>query len=239
MNIIDIFIILLCIIVYYALIFLFNYLVFRPISKNKEKCILKVIKKNFLGCILNFISIFISPDYALTYIFKEAIKHQNGKKKAPKILANYIKEKNKWNIVISTIIILLLSCYYLRNCTFIHYLLYTRLISRTMEINISFLQDVFDKNKSSALHKYDRIKLAFGSLVEEAVMFFEIYVITSITFENSILYALHSFIIQPANLKEIENFFYKLIPIYQTICSIILITISFALPFCLNIFSTK
>ena len=175
----------------------------------------------------------ISPDYVITKKQKSNLEKENEiAEEKPITRATYIKKANKTNLLstflgIATFYILfftlrinwlnniLLSCVAYRLC------------SRTIEINISFMKDIIEEKKDSDLSKWDRIKLAFTSLLEEAILFAGIYLFNFNNVADSILGGLHSFILSPVNFCN-SNYGYRFIAIYQVICTIILITLSFA-----------
>lgn len=227
--------ILLIIIIFYIIgIIALNYCIIKNITKSNSENKNKENEDDKNNDSLTLFGKITSLDYTVSYCSKKKIKKIINEKIN---LTKYIQKKNKYNLAITLLFVIILlflvSLFYCFGVSSecLKYFIYfyacffvIRLISRTMEINISFFDDVFDKDKSTNLNKYDRIKLAFASLLEEAFLFFGIYVILGICPYDAIIGGLHSFIIQMPNFKKICDF----IPIYQTICSIILITISFA-----------
>lgn len=102
----------------------------------------------------------ISPDYYITYLYKNYfdLKDENRR--------TIIQSYNIINIVIT--LLLLIIAIFTRNCCFcyISYFIKYRIISRTFEITASFVLDVMDKTKQSNLKPSDRIALACLSVIE-------------------------------------------------------------------------
>lgn len=207
---------------------------------NKE-CKLKEILK----CLRIAFLFIISLDYCFAKCAKKKIKskyeqepakEQKTEDKQKKELAQYIKTANHANLIISIILcIITIPLVFFCNCEFIYFFLFGligfRLWSRTMEINAAFLKDCVEKDKNSDLGKYERIKLAFFSLIEEAVLFMGIYTFfDKMEWYKPILGGLHSFILSPVSICSAYRFavFFKFVAVYQIICSVVLITISFA-----------
>ena len=146
--------------------------------------------------------------------------------------ADYIKIANANNLIFTLIITFITSTIFMIfkydwiyniSIGFIGY----RLCSRTIEINISFIKDILSEEKKSSLKKIERIKLAFTSLVEEAILFAGIYVVMMKNICDAVLGALHSFVLSPVSFCQF-NGFGNFLALYQVICTIILLTISFA-----------
>lgn len=123
-------------------------------------------KKDFwffhLDCVL------YSPDYCCTYIYKNFLfKTEKERERRAKI----VKSFNVENILLSFFfgIILIFLFNFAKNSTLFETFLFfmgVRFISRSMEIIISFLKDILDKEKTSSLRKPERIRLTFYSLFE-------------------------------------------------------------------------
>ena len=97
-----------------------------------------------------------------------------------------------------------------------------------MEINIAFIKDIISNDNTTNLNKYERIVLAFSSLIEEVILFMGIYYfVFSCGICDAIIYGLHSLILHMVSICK-SGFLCKVVSIYQVFCSIILITISFA-----------
>ena len=209
-------------------------------SASENQCCCKRVIKNILKIFIYFLSL----DYHLASVCKN--KHQNDTQKGSthksveqNYRKNYIQCANHINLIITFIFVaisfvlknVLMDCGWL--CEILIGFIAYRFASRTVEINVSFLLDVFDKNNNSGTNKWQRIKLAFLSLIEEAVLFAGIYLFFyDGEICKSILSGLHSFILSPVSDKccccQESCGLFSFVTIYQVICSIILITISFA-----------
>lgn len=180
-----------------------------------------------LECWWDHICQVFSFDYAYAKIKKNQI---------PKYArAYYIKKANHINLIVSLVCVVI--CWVLVKfvksdyCWLIlSFFVLARMISRTMEINISFFKDIFSDEKNSTLTNYARIKLAVFSLCEEAILFSFIYYAFGNCEESvfdSVLLGMSSFIM--SNGGDFDgNPFLKIIAIYQVISAVILITMSIA-----------
>lgn len=179
-----------------------------------------------------------SPDYRIAKIQKtktnfcrNETQNEVSDEQLKQLRAAYIKKANTVNLLASLIVVFISSTLFLTieelwifNVLIV--LVGYRLCSRTLEINISFVKDVFDEEKLSSLKKVERIKLAFTSLIEEAILFFGIYLLMFNDVWKAILGGLHSFALSPIECTP-DNYC-PFIALYQVICTIILLTISFA-----------
>lgn len=105
--------------------------------------------------------IFISPDYAITDVFKQnCVKEENGKSKEK---AKLIQAYNIINLVITTIFCCL--CYFIKSEILLTILI-IRIVYRCIEIIFAFGKDITSEAKTSSLRYNDRIKLAILSIVE-------------------------------------------------------------------------
>ncbi len=191
--------------------------------------------KELIKSILRSALYILSWDFYFAKICKDKIKkEETDEQKQKDKLAAYIRRANVTNLIISSAFCLL--TYFLKNLTSCKMLLNIllgvmiyRFVSRTLEINVSFLLDCIKARKASNLNRTDRIMLAFLSLVEEAVLFLGVYTFAFAEQEwlRPILWGLHSFILSPANVKCAPPVF-SFIAIYQVMSSVILLTISFA-----------
>lgn len=208
---------------------------FAIVKKPESKWLSKVFKvtKNIVLWIL-------SPDYKIAqkqkpkeFAAEEKNTEANRTRESVKIeRASYIKKANLTNLILTFIMVILtytlfiiLKFDWVRNILIgvVGY----RLCSRTIEINVSFVDDILNKIKLSSLSKEDRIKLAFKSLLEEVILFAGIYIFVSNNVFDALLGGLHSLILSPASFCN-SNYICKFLAIYQVICTIILITLSFA-----------
>ena len=183
----------------------------------------------------------ISPDYQLSNLYKDKLKEKGDNQNKDQLeeenaRAEYICRNNIWNLVISggLVVVVLLLAYLTRNYwlwAFLSGFLGYRILSRTVEINLAFFNDVCDKleNKSN-LSPQKRIRLAIKSLIEEVFLFFGIYALMSGDFSWSfigiaMMAGAKSFI---PSIPEVSCSFVALVGAYQAICSVILITLSIA-----------
>ena len=195
-------------------------------KENKIKAALKYTIKAFLWI--------GSLDFSLARLHKNKIKAKYPEKETQKDqLSQYLVTANNANIIVSFLLAvaayltaLLCNIEWLRLVLF--GLIAYRTLSRTLEINIAFLLDCMDKSKDSNLDHIGRIKLAFKSWLEEAFLFAGIYsfALVKIAWWKPLLGGLHSFIFSP--FECFPDVFFSFASVYQIICSVILITISFA-----------
>lgn len=180
-----------------------------------------------LECWRDHICHVLSFDYAFAKIKKNQI---------PKYArAYYIKKANYINLIVSLACVgfcwVLVKFVKSDYCWLIlSFFILARMISRTMEINISFFKDIFSNEKNSTLTNSMRIKLAIFSFCEEAILFSFIYYAFGNCGESvfdSILLGMSSFIMSNSGNFD-SNPFLKMISIYQVISSVILITLSIA-----------
>lgn len=148
--------------------------------------------KNILVKIILFV---ITPDYSITKCMKKEYKKELSETNVDdninkQKLGKMIKNFNTLNLILSIIfcIIAIISknkCY-----NFAIILMLIRYISRTLEVVISFVLDIFDKQseKKSNLRSKDRIYLALRSFLEIfilAVIF--IYLINNNIFDSFVI----------------------------------------------------
>lgn len=133
----------------------YAYGIHRDVKKLKR---LKFLTFQKLFCLL------ISPDYYITYYFKNLLEPYGEDRRA-----KLVKSYNYENMLITFIFILLNYILYIINIKFeiIYFITLYRILSRTYEIIASFVIDVVDGNKKkSTLTFSDRIGLAFLSIAE-------------------------------------------------------------------------
>lgn len=190
----------------------------------------------------------LSLDYLFSKTQKSKIKEQesqkhesnnsnesnnNAQSAISNSLAKYIKSANTMNLIFSFVIVMLGLLRFL-NCELLNYILcgliIYRLCSRTLEINVSFICDITSNKQDSSLDKFDRIKLAFKSLVEEAILFSGAYFLIFNDVKKAILGGAHSLILSRFThcLQEGSCFLIELLTLYQVFCSLVLVTICFA-----------
>ena len=159
----------------------------------------------------------LSIDYSMTCICKEKFYGERENR------GIFIISQNVLNLLVS--IILLIPC-----CAnpdeIIRGIITIRLISRTMEINLSFFYDIISKqdNKKSNLNREERIKLALFSFIEEIILFFALYlaIARNVDCEN-ITKKAFSFLFG-ADVG--TDFGLLCASTYQKICTFIIITLS-------------
>lgn len=156
--------------------------------------LLKKEKKNIWSCLREvakrFILAVLSPDYSCQKCLKTKLKKQYGADDADaykvkpnehrEILTKCIRWSNVSNCVISFfvcvgVILTAQLCgdngWFWAMLGFIAY----RTLSRTMEINISFVKDITEKDKKSTLEMPERTGLVVTSLIEEVFLFAGLY----------------------------------------------------------------
>lgn len=170
------------------------------------------------------------------YLAEEGIQQQERVERSKQARARYIKNANIHNLFLSLILsvltfLLFVSCVHCDCCPYLQWFVYGffgyRLLSRTFEINVSFFKDCFDREHESNLDRYDRIKLAFKSLLEETVLFTALYSFAKLKWWEALLGGLHSLILSPYSVGY-NSAFFKFVAVYQVICTIVLLTIAFA-----------
>jgi len=188
----------------------------------------------------------ISADFCLAMIAKKAINDyylaEDGIQQHERVdsrkqaRTRYIRNANIHNLFLSMFLsvltfLLFVFCVHCDCCPYLQWFVYGffgyRLLSRTVEINVSFFKDCFDREHESDLDRYDRIKLAFKSLLEETVLFTALYSFAKLKWWEALLGGLHSLILSPYSVGY-NSAFFKFVAVYQVICTIILLTISFA-----------
>ena len=158
----------------------------------------------------------VSIDYSLTRICKEKFYGEKENRKT------YIIRQNVLNLLVS---IILLIIYCASRNEFIRGIITIRLISRTMEINLSFFYDIISKqdNKKSNLNREERIKLALFSFIEEIILFFALYSAILGNDCESVIKKTFSFLF----VEEVgNNFCLQCALAYQKLCTFIIITLS-------------
>ena len=166
---------------------------------------------------------------------KEGIKENDGQESNSQsnVLGDYIKRNNHWNLIASVLLVVVgvfLWCVGFLWIVIVGLLGY-RTLSRTMEINISFLRDIMDKSNNSDLQSIDRIKLAIKSLLEETILFFAFYLVLNKCYDikyfcSSIIASTRSII---PTIPDAQGTFVFVVATYQAISAFILITLSIAM----------
>lgn len=217
-------------------------------SVNNERNFCKVVRTIAL-----VLFVFISPDYVAAYLSKKNIEKRCGKddknaeqpgenaeqpdERVKVKKAKYITSANTVNLIFSVMLMIAAACV----ATFCDGWAYNiffgmvayRLLSRTLEINISFIRDIADDKdeKKSNLKPGQRVSLAIRSLVEEAALFAAIYCfmlpMTANGWLNAFTGGLFSFVLDVFSSCEC-NMLLRFISIYQKVCSAILVTLCIA-----------
>ena len=215
---------------------------------NNERNFCKIVKTIAL-----VLFAFLSPDYVAAYLSKKNIEKRCGKddKNAEQpdenvkqsdgqvkvIKAKYITSANTVNLIFSVMLMIAAACV----ATFCDGWVYNiffglvayRLLSRTLEINISFIRDISvgSKDKTSSLEPGQRVSLAIRSLVEEAALFAAIYCfmlpMTANGWLNAFTGGLFSFVLDVFSPCEC-NMLLRFVSVYQKVCSAILVTLCIA-----------
>lgn len=153
-------------------------------------------------------------------------------------LTNYIEKSNTCNLVFSIVVAILgyvsvyIKCDWFL-CIMFGFIGY-RILSRTLEINISFVKDICDNSdkKSSNLKPNDRVRLAIKSLIEEAILFAAMYcflLAPEACYIQSLIGGLHSFTLDPfSSIHAVYACFFELVAVWQKVCSGILVTLCIA-----------
>lgn len=200
----------------------------------------------------NFVLAVCSLDYHLAKIQKMPLKKEierieksdDAQKEELSLakgkLANYIESANILNLIstlglaIVAFIALAVKCDVFTYITF--GVLCYRTLSRTIEVDVSFVKDICTRvaNKKSNLDKYDRIKLAIKSLIEEALLFAAMYAFLikgDCNILQCLIGGLHSFTIDVYAAESVQVWsgeWFKFVAVWQKVCSGILITLCIA-----------
>lgn len=163
--------------------FAIRFFAFKDVQPKPEYSKIKVEK--------NYFWLVISPGYFFSSYFKKIIQYRD--RNFNKILqknskATFLKSANNKNLIASSVIFFIVSIIgLLKNeieCQLFYFIVQialffvlTRTFSRSIEIIYAFTNDVIkiDISNSSSLNKYDRIKLALNSYVENILNFSAVY----------------------------------------------------------------
>lgn len=168
----------------YLLIVLLVKMIIGAIVTRKESASLFHYKSvfNLYGALYHLFYLFISPDYYLTYLVKEkidGIEKKNNGEIAKQLRSAYIRANNIFNIIF-TCILAFFSYIWIQcgfgNVEILYYILFVRIVSRTIEIILSFILDVISfKKKKSNLRFSRRCSLAITSLFEVLMLAFIVF----------------------------------------------------------------
>ena len=217
-----------------------NLCLYKRLKKPKDAL------KRFFRLVIEILLSILSIDYCITTMQKRRLKvkiNRNKKKYHGKRCAEmqligtahrrYIKRNNHWNLIVSVLLVAAGVFLCRVECLWIVIvgLLGYRTLSRTMEINISFLRDIMDKSNNSDLQSIDRIKLAMKSLLEETILFFSFYLVLNKCYDikyfwSSIIASTRSII---PTIPDAQGTFVFVVATYQAISAFILITLSIAM----------
>lgn len=126
----------------------------------------KISKKVFKCIQYSFCYLIISPDYFITKTIKES-----NEKCVEEVRSKLLKSFNFLNIFLSSLIFVLILFLKTNKYIFIiEDLLLFRILSRTIEIIISFINDIIDNKQNSHLKNDERIMLSFISIFEIFIM---------------------------------------------------------------------
>ena len=214
------------------------------IDNNKSSLV------RFVNAVERSILAVCSLDYHLAEVQKRSLKKEvkmleescNEQKtelsEAKTRLTNYIESANTLNLFFSFVlaIVAFIAVDTSPNgFTYITYIMFGvvsyRILSRTVEISVSFVMDICDKAKNSSLTNGERIILAIKSLLEEAILFAAMYVFLingDCNFLKSLIGGLHSFTIDTYKVaSELLrcNDLFDLVATWQKICSGVLVTL--------------
>ena len=163
-------------ITYSIIVFFIKWLIF--LNKiNKYKLDLKKNFKSIKMEIKDYVFILLSPDYFLTKIMKNKLQNYHGDKSNKEIRKSYICSCNYFNVIVTLVLSLLYMLTFGLSCKEFNIVLYCivtyRIISRCIEIILSFVKDVISrKEKQSNLKSENRIGLAFYSIFEICIFAF-------------------------------------------------------------------
>ncbi len=161
-----------CFVSYFIIEFIIKCILTRLVLKEKPT----LNAKKLINLLFYQIQLFlISPDYIITELCKDVF-WQTEKTERKKLIQLF----NIINLVFSALLIVLVCCFAGFNLcpTFTKYLigfLIVRIVSRSIEIIISFLNDISkNEGKKSSLGKHSRIELTFSSILELMILSFGI-----------------------------------------------------------------
>ncbi|MBI4855859.1 MAG: hypothetical protein HY818_03845 [Acetobacterium woodii] len=151
--------------------------------------LMRLFNKKMSDKIPNIFCFFISYDYFIAdftkYTFlKDGKKEYNKEKIDGSVLATFIQNSNKWNFIVSFILLFIgyligIPGYLFGEQNALWKFLFSffsvRAISRSFEILLAFYKDIHDDDKSSNLAPSDRIKLAVRSFFEIIINFILVY----------------------------------------------------------------
>lgn len=148
----------------------------------------------------NYFWLFFSPGYFFSRYFKKKIQYRDrnfNKRLQKNSKASFLKSANNINLVASAVIFLIVSIIGLlkneiENQSFdiviqiTLFFVFIRTLSRSIEIIYAFTNDVIKPHNAngSSLNKYDRVKLALNSYVENILNFSAVYYLVQKEYMN-------------------------------------------------------
>lgn len=173
-------------------------------DSNKKKSSFEFLVNSVKG-LLNFLFSFINFDYVASKFSKKFIEYKgkDNSKSVKERRTDYIKHKNKYNLITSIAVLVLIFILLLASgniskfnftnidfkISFLYVFLFIRLLSRALEIIFAFyydiskkegLEDEQDNENKSNLNSSDRFKLAVRSLFEIIIRCATIYLLLHI-----------------------------------------------------------
>lgn len=157
-------------VIYFFLVFFWKFVVskalFGPATFNNEK-----LMNLFF---LNFQLFFVTPDFIFSCLMKDIIWQTKNEQRSKIVWCFNIE-----NLVLSFMFIILFGMFaYLDffQCHWFHRIVLVflgfRIISRTIEISVSFVKDICSSEHSSKLNWQNRVTLAFLSILEIVILSF-------------------------------------------------------------------
>lgn len=195
-------------------LFLVHRIVFQCVTNKKAspcEVSLSMLREMFTGLK------FVTPDYCSAFTYKESLKliYRYCERLKKENLKKFITYSNHLNLCLSVLLsIVPLICKTDGNVfVFVKYVIWVRIVSRFIEIVISFGQDVVTsrgESKCSALNKFDRVQLALLSLLEICIISASNYAVINgetcpVQMFNSLLYSIGTSLIVAVNLKGQES----------------------------------
>lgn len=203
-------------------------------KKEDEKKKFWVLLKNYFWlAILKLICMFLSLDFVVSDCCKKKIKRKMNDEMGKEARARFIKRQNCWNFLLSLSLFITLVIFMKKGWEFdfLKILILIRLVSRTMEVNLSFFTDVVSDptKKESSLKREDRIKLALVSFLEEIILFFAFYSIIAGNVSHKVFKEAFSFLFNIDDLSYIcpcGEILLRFALAYQKLCTFVIITLS-------------
>lgn len=225
-----------------TVLFAVIFVLLSKIGKTKEK---KDNKRewSWLICLIS-IDYYLAKAKKKLLIDDDSSKNSNGNnsqcddennKNTADLRARLIEQSNIFNLIFSLVLAVVAFIAVCVKCNVFTYIMFGvlcyRILSRTLEINISFVIDICDKVKSSSLSNEKRVKLAIKSLLEEAFLFAAMYAFLisgECNFWQVLSGGLHSFTIDVYEVVSERLWcsdLFNAVAVWQKVCSGILVTL--------------